>query len=596
VRLSARRSVGVLRGFDVELADGEVFDAKVFELGIVDAQLAYGQRGDREGSDGDGSDGERAYGHCAEGGCTEGDAFRFGGGSELLVCHDGIVFRRSLDASVGVKLSYPAICRGMAQSMTDIEINSRVLDAAYKPFPTFETWLSKTSIDTVRWERYNASLNAREISPEISVRAKEIAKRAAALDTGAIEGLYEVNYGFTYSVAAMTSAWEVELAKKGEQVRPLFEAQLQAYDYVLTLATRAEQFSEAAIRELHAVVCAAQDTYSVTTAVGPQQQPLPKGQYKAQPNHVWTRNQENHSYAPVDVTPQEMARLVQELRSDLFQSAHPVTQAAYAHYALVVVHPFADGNGRVARALASAFTYRAVSMPIVILSEQKIPYLDALGDADKGDYQGFVDFMLARSLETIKLIEEEVLLADTQSSEKSLSMIDSLYITKGGYSQDQVDEAGKRLFAAFVGELQKLISTRSRANLTGEVSYVGGGNLTVGPGYRSPISGNALMQIGLRTSAPASAQVNRRYLLAVPTNAGGEDDIEIRRQQSEATFAVRAEEVVSGISSGALIRTQIFAERVFGEMLEELVPLAKKSLAGPDILAILRKGAPGSDA
>jgi len=86
------------------------------------------------------------------------------------------------------------------------------------------------------------------------------------------------------------------------------------------------------------------------TTVGPQEQALPKRQYKIMPNHVRTRKGADHSYAPVDVTPAEMARLVAELRSDAFLTAHPVLQAAYAHYGLVAIHPFADGNGRVARA------------------------------------------------------------------------------------------------------------------------------------------------------------------------------------------------------------------------------------------------------
>jgi Fic family protein len=146
-------------------------------------------------------------------------------------------------------------------------------------------------------------------------------------------------------------------------VKSLFEAQLHAYDYVLDLATKAEPISEAAIRALHSEVCRAQSTYRVVTGIGPQEQALPKGQYKILPNHVRTRKGTDHSYAPVDVTPAEMARLVAELRSDAFLGAHPVVQAAYAHYCLAVVHPFADGNGRVARALASAFTYRAISMP-----------------------------------------------------------------------------------------------------------------------------------------------------------------------------------------------------------------------------------------
>jgi Fic family protein len=270
----------------------------------------------------------------------------------------------------------------------------------------------------VRWDRDIAALKDKSVlSPEVMRRAREVAKRAAALDTGAIEGLYEVDRGFTHSVAFETAAWDIELARKGENVRPLFEAQLHAYDYVLDLATKAEPISEAAIRVLHEEVCRAQATYRVMTAGGPQEQALTKGRYKVLPNHVRTRDGVDHSYAPVDVTPMEMARLVSEFRGDAFVAAHPVIQAAYAHYGLVVIHSFADGYGRVARALASAFTYRAISMPIVILSEHKETYLDALESADVANYELFVEFMLDRSLDTIMLVNEGVLCAISSTSE-----------------------------------------------------------------------------------------------------------------------------------------------------------------------------------
>ncbi len=314
------------------------------------------------------------------------------------------------------------------------------MDAAYKPFPTFAEWASKISVGTVRWDRYNAALqNRTDTSAEALRRAREVVKRAAALDTGAIEGLYEVDRGFTFTVAFETAAWEVELAGKGENVRPLFEAQLHAYDYVLDLATKAEPISEAAIRELHRVVCQAQATYRVMTAIGPQEQELVKGRYKVLPNHVRTRDGADHSYAPVDMTPAEMQRLVEEMRSEAFLGAHPVMQAAYAHYGLVVIHPFADGNGRVARALASAFTYRAVAMPIMILSEQKNAYLDALEAADDGDYQAFVEFMLRRSLDTAELVGESMLGAFSPTPEEGVNALNKLYETKGGYQQQKVE-------------------------------------------------------------------------------------------------------------------------------------------------------------
>ena len=193
--------------------------------------------------------------------------------------------------------------------MTDLEKKIHALDAAYKPFPSFAEWASRTSVDAARWDRYKAELeNGLGVSDEALRRAREVVKRAAALDTGAIEGLYEVDRGFTFTVAFETAAWEVELAQKGERVRSLFEAQMHAYDYVLDLATKAEPISEAAIRTLHEVVCRAQDTYRVMTAIGPQEQELVKGRYKVLPNHVRTRDGLDHSYAPVDVTPAEMQR------------------------------------------------------------------------------------------------------------------------------------------------------------------------------------------------------------------------------------------------------------------------------------------------
>ncbi|MFY9855431.1 MAG: Fic family protein, partial [Terracidiphilus sp.] len=357
--------------------------------------------------------------------------------------------------------------------MSDPEINVHALDAAYKPFPRFVDWASNTSVDTVRWNRYNSAFSAKPNASNRALRrAHEIVKRAAALDTGAIEGLYEVDRGFTFTVALETAAWEVKLAEKGAQVRPLFEAQLHAYDYVLDLATKAEPISEAAIRTLHEVVCKAQQTYRVMTAIGPQEQELVKGRYKVLPNHVRTRDGSNHSYAPVDATPSEMQRLVEEMRSEAFVASHPVTQAAYAHHGLVVIHPFADGNGRVARALASAFTYRAIAMPIMILSDQKNPYLNSLEAADRGEYQAFVDFILARTLDTIKLAQESFLSAAVPSADEAAAAIEDLFITRGGYTQQQVDAAGNQLNQLFFDTFSRIVTTMRGKNLSGNVRSI----------------------------------------------------------------------------------------------------------------------------
>jgi len=465
--------------------------------------------------------------------------------------------------------------------MSEPETNIHVLDAAYKPFPTFAEWASRTSVDTVRWNRYNASLKDRSgLSPEVLKRASEIVKRAAALDTGAIEGLYEVDRGFTFTVALETAAWELKLAEKGENVRPLFDAQLHAYDYVLDLATKAEPISEAAIRKLHDVVCGAQSTYRVMTAIGPQEQELVKGRYKVLPNHVRTRDGADHSYAPVDVTPPEMARLVAEMRTDAFRAAHPVLQAAYAHYALAVIHPFADGNGRVARALASAFTYRAISMPIMILSEQKSDYLDALESADGGAFQAFVDFMLGRSLDTITLVNESVLGALSPTPEQGVEAIDRLYTTKGGYSQQDVDACGARLQQLAMDEFTKVFSKHSSSNVRYQASFVDSGRGPSDPAHRLPFSGARRLEVRLDTTVPAKALSLRAYHLFLPKDADADDDIQLERADGKESFVARVSEITPSISGVLQLRIAMFAERVAGAMLAELRSTVEKANRG----------------
>jgi hypothetical protein len=274
-----------------------------------------------------------------------------------------------------------------------------------------------------------------------------------------------------------------------------------------------------------------------------------------------------------------MARLVGELRSNAFLAAHPVQQAAYAHYGLVVIHPFADGNGRVARALASAFTYRAISMPIVILSEHKNAYLDALEGADSGDYQIFVDFMLARSLDTIKLVDESVRTAMSPSPEETIEAIQSLYVTRGGYTYEQIDSAGIQLITAVLQQVQQVKSQYPLAKLTANVVIVARHYNIPESAYRAPLIGGRSLQVGFTLAPPASAGLQRLYDLWLPRDAGGDDDVLFRNEANPAdTLVARIDELLPVISGILQIRINIFAERVVREMLGQLRPLAEKAL------------------
>ena len=461
----------------------------------------------------------------------------------------------------------------------------RELDSQYKSFPPFSEWLAKTEIDTTRWNRYTALLKERKTaSPELLKEAQEIVKRAAAIDTGAIENLYDLPQGFTITVAMQNSFLQTIGEEKGEKVRNLVESQVEAYDYVLDLATQRTPVSDVAIRELHEVICREQETYLAKTPVGLQNLPLPKGKYKASPNHVIGRDGNYHAFAPVDLAPGEMFHLISELRSEAFENAHPVLQASYAHYAFILIHPFSDGNGRVARALASVFTYRSQSVPLLILMENKPDYLDALSSADNGEFQPFVNFVLERTLDSIQLIDDSLRAASAQSLGESLLKIRSLSKTKGGYSHTDVDKGANDLLNSFGVEFKEQIGSRLKdfqENLTHKSGFSNNNFGVNKVGYRSIVNSPSSFQVTISTKIlPQNFSISRVFSTLLPIDSGIGDDIILWETSKgfNPIIEARASQVIPRVTSITQMRIATLIEPIISEMLAELEQKARQSL------------------
>lgn len=107
------------------------------------------------------------------------------------------------------------------------------------------------------------------------------------------------------------------------------------------------------------------------------------GQYKTRPNSVITRYGNRFEYASPEETPALMADLV-----DWYNTAEqegkmsPVELAALFHYRYIRIHPFEDGNGRIARLMVNFILARHNYPMIVVRSRKKGEYLEALHQAD----------------------------------------------------------------------------------------------------------------------------------------------------------------------------------------------------------------------
>ena len=107
------------------------------------------------------------------------------------------------------------------------------------------------------------------------------------------------------------------------------------------------------------------------------------GQYKTRPNSVITRYGDRFEYATPEETPALMSDLI-DWYNDAERSGKftPIELAAIFHYRYIRIHPFEDGNGRIARLMLNYILTRHDYPMIVVRSRKKKEYLEALHRTD----------------------------------------------------------------------------------------------------------------------------------------------------------------------------------------------------------------------
>ena len=107
------------------------------------------------------------------------------------------------------------------------------------------------------------------------------------------------------------------------------------------------------------------------------------GQYKTRPNSVKTRTGEIFEYASPEETPALMSDLIDWYNNAVKEGKLSALElASLFHYRYIRIHPFEDGNGRIARLLVNFILLRADYPMIIVRSKDKEKYLDALNHSD----------------------------------------------------------------------------------------------------------------------------------------------------------------------------------------------------------------------
>jgi len=118
------------------------------------------------------------------------------------------------------------------------------------------------------------------------------------------------------------------------------------------------------------------------------------------------------------------------------KSMHPIELAGLFHHKYLQIHPFKDGNGRVARELLNFILVRNDYPPIVIPVKQRFEYMEFLGEADKGDIVPILRFF------SLCIIEDYVKIAGT--------ILDDIFLLLNDMTDEIRDERRNEILELFL--------------------------------------------------------------------------------------------------------------------------------------------------
>ena len=149
-------------------------------------------------------------------------------------------------------------------------------------------------------------------------------------------------------------------------------------------AKEKQPLTETFIRQLHHTLLREDYTVHTTLTCGlPSSYVVHAGTYKTRPNSVITRYGYRFEYASPEETPALMSDLVKWYNeAEESGKFSPIELAALFHYRYIRIHPFEDGNGRIARLMVNYILSRHGWPMIVVRNRDKQNYLEALHQAD----------------------------------------------------------------------------------------------------------------------------------------------------------------------------------------------------------------------
>jgi Fic family protein len=217
--------------------------------------------------------------------------------------------------------------------------------------------------------------------------------RRLSVETGILERLYDLDRGTTEALV-LRGFYEDLIARSSTSIDAsrlidILRDQECAVQLVVDLVAKSKPLTRGILNELHAILTQHQENTTAIDQFGTKIQiPLLRGKFKEYPNNPKTPDGIVHEYCPPISVGSEIDNLLHWLSQ--YSKIDPIIVASWLHHRFTQIHPYQDGNGRLARVLTTMVLLRSDLLPIVVDRDLRVEYLDALESADKGELGSLV--------------------------------------------------------------------------------------------------------------------------------------------------------------------------------------------------------------
>ena len=233
-------------------------------------------------------------------------------------------------------------------------------------------------------------------------------KRQHAIETGVVEKLYDLSEGITETfikegfVESYLSHEDTNIAP--QLLMSYLKDHFEAMDFIFDMVKNERPITTSFIKQLHQLLTKHQDYTTAINSLGQKVQvELLKGEYKRNDNNPRREDGRIFKYCPALHVASEMDQLVEISNQIWLNEVNPIIVAAWFHHGFTQIHPFQDGNGRMARLLASLILIRGNLFPFTIKRDEKIKYIDALEKADSAKPQDLINLFCSIEKRNIEI-------------------------------------------------------------------------------------------------------------------------------------------------------------------------------------------------